>query len=511
MTDLILAFDLGTGGCKASLYEYSGACRGTYFCPYATRYPRPGWHEQRPEDWWSAVVESTRALISSSSVESSSIRSIGISGFSLGLVPLDKKNELLLEWLPIWSDSRSLPRDTETVFRSVPEEKWYYITGNGFPASLYTVFKIIWLRNENPGLFAKTRVVIGTKDYINFLLTGVIATDHSYASGSGIYDLKKRRYSEELVAASGLEPSLFPEILPSSHVLGTLTPAAATALGLRQDVAVVAGGVDNSCMALGARNITEGSLYNSLGSSSWIAVTSAQPLTDAKRRPYVFEHVIPGMYNSATAIFSAGTSYVWMLTQICRDLADPGDSNAIFRRSEALAMAVPIGSNGVIFNPSLAGGSSLDESPHITGAWLGLTLRHTRDDLIRATLEGICMGLKRALDFLSSVTTTKKELILVGGGAKSALWRQMLADVYNVTVLKTSVDQQAAALGAAALAAVGTGAWVDFSRIADLHDIRQRHEPDRAASDAYSRLMPRYEEACTMLSSYGDLLHHTPQ
>jgi xylulokinase len=504
LADLILAFDLGTGGCKASLYEYTGRCRGSHFCPYDTRYPRPGYHEQRPADWWEAVVASARTLVTTSGVDAGSVRSIGISGSSLGLVPLGPAHELLLEWLPIWSDSRSLPRDTGTLFASIPEEEWYALTGNGFPPPLYTVFKMIWLRNENPDVFKKTRVVIGTKDYINYLLTGIIATDHSYASGSGVYDLKKRCYSEPLITASGLDRSLFPEVLPSAQVLGRLLPDAAAALGVSRDVVVVAGGVDNSCMALGARNIDEGSLYNSLGSSSWIAVTSSRPLIDAKYRPFVFEHVIPGMYNSATAIFSAGSSHKWMLNQICRDLVDPSDPDAVFARSEALAKDVPIGSHGVLFNPSLAGGSSLDDSPRIAGAWLGLRLEHTREDMIRATLEGVCMGLRRALDFLSSMTTVKKEMIVVGGGAKSPLWRQMLADVCNMTVLKTSIDQQAAALGAAALAAVGTGAWKDFSKIVELHEVRERHEPEPDAAAAYARLMPLHHEACRVLSAWGE-------
>ncbi len=505
-TDRILAFDLGTGGCKASLYDPSGTCLGSDFRAYPTRYPRPGFHEQRPEDWWAAVVESSRALTGSGLCDPGSVKSIGISGFSLGMVPVGADGELLLDTVPIWSDFRPGPRELEPFFRLIPEADWYALTGNGFPASLYTVFKILWMRNEDPTLFSRVRAVLGSKDFINLRLTGVAVTDHSYASGSGVYDLEARGYSDRLIAASGLPRSIFPEVVPSTRVLGTLLPAAAQALGLHRDVQVVAGGVDNSCMALGARNLAEGSVYNSLGSSSWIAVTSSRPLIDRTFRPYVFEHVVPGMYNSATAIFSAGTSHNWVLRELCRDLADPGDPGAIYAKTEALARQVPPGSRGLMFNPSLAGGSSLDDSQKVRGAFLGLTLEHTRVDMVRATLEGICMGLKTALDVLASMTGIQDEMILVGGGAKSAFWRQMLADVYGMRVLKTTVDQQAAALGAAALAAVGTGAWSDFSRIAELHEVVDLHEPEPSAERTYAGLMPVFREASKFLSKYGEAL-----
>lgn len=509
-TDKILAFDLGTGGCKASLYDLTGLCLGSDFRAYSTRYPRPGYHEQKPEDWWDAVVRSSRALVGSGLCDPDSVKGIGLSGFSLGMVPIGEDGRSLLEWVPIWSDARPETGDLEPFFREVPEDEWYSITGNGFPPALYTVFKILWFRRELAKEFSRARTILGSKDYINLRLTGVPATDHSYASGTGIYDLTARAYSDRLLAASGLPRSLFPEVVPSTRILGPLLPEAAAALGVGRDAMVVAGGVDNSCMALGARNLEEGSVYNSLGSSSWIAVTSRRPLLDRTYRPYVFEHVVPGMYNSATAIFSAGTSHSWVLRELCRDLADPADPGAIYERTEALAREVPPGSRGLLFNPSLAGGSSLDPSPRIRGAFLGLTLEHTRADLVRATLEGICLGLRVALDVLASLTTVQDEMILAGGGAKSPLWRQMLSDVLGKRVLKTSVDQQAAALGAAAVAAVGIGAWKDFSRIRDLHEVQARHEPDPSVSGIYAGILPGFREASRYLSGYGDSLGSRP-
>jgi xylulokinase len=387
-------------------------------------------------------------------------------------VPLDQEGRLLRERTPIWSDARSVVQ-AEHFFEQVGESEWYRTTGNGFPPPLYSVFKIMWYRDNEPEMFDRIDQVIGTKDFINFKLTGRRVTDHSYASGSGVYDLLEGNYSENLIAASGLRREIFPDIVPATEVIGWLTAEAAKATGLPTGLQVVAGGVDNSCMALGARNIAEGRVYNSLGSSSWIAVSSNMPLLDERARPYVFAHVIPGMFTSAVSIFSAGTSFRWVRDQICRDLvtqAEKQGANA-YDLMTALAAQSPVGANRLLFNPSLAGGTALDESPNIRGAYVGLDLRHTQADLIRAAMEGIALGLRQALDVLRTLTCLSGEMVIVGGGSRATLWRQICADVYDIEIVKTNIDQQAAALGAMAVAAVGTGMWPDFSRIDDIHRV----------------------------------------
>ncbi|HEX9013676.1 MAG TPA: FGGY family carbohydrate kinase, partial [Anaerolineaceae bacterium] len=307
MSTRIISFDLGTGGNKASLYDVDGSCLATAFVPYDTYYPYVGWHEQRPEDWWQAVVESTQKLLQKSGEDRRNITCLSISGHSLGSVPIDRDGMLLRPATPIWSDIRA-QREVEAFFTRVDLDEWYETTGNGFPPACYTIFKVMWYRDHEPEMFARTAKILGTKDFINYRLTGKIATDFSYASGSGIYNLKQWRYQPEFIAASGLSPQLFPDIVPSTAVLGPLSQEAAAALGLSQDVMVVCGGVDNSCMALGAKNIKDGRVYTSLGSSAWIAVSSEQPVLDRKLKPYVFTHVNPGMFTSAVSIFSAGTS-----------------------------------------------------------------------------------------------------------------------------------------------------------------------------------------------------------
>lgn len=501
----IIAWDLGTGGNKASLYDEEGNCLAAEFVDYQTYYPDLGWHEQKPDDWWNAVVRSTNNLLEKTGIDKEEIVCCGISGHSLGAVPIGKDGELLREQTPIWSDSRA-DRQTKEVFARYPEEKWYSITGNGFGPALYTAFKILWYRDNEPEMYGKIHKVIGTKDYVNYKLTGRIVTDHSYASGSGVYDLNNWKYSEELIEAFGLPSDIFPEIVKSTEVIGTIQKEAAETLGLSPDTKVVAGGVDNSCMALGAKAFKEGRVYNSLGSSSWIAVSSEKPLIDVKSRPYVFAHVVEGYYASALCIASGGTSFRWVKDQLARELIDKAEreSRDVYDLLTEMAGESPIGANKLLFNPSLGGGMPMDKSQNIRGGFIGLDLGHTRNDIIRASMEGITMGLRLCLDELRLMTSVSDEILLVGGGSKSALWRQIYADGYGVKVLKSNIDQQAAALGAAACAAVGTGMWDNFDRIDQLHVIEEECVPVTENMDKYNKLLDVYKAAADALSDLGD-------
>ena len=503
----LLAFDLGTGGNKAALYAPDGTCLAEVFAPYPTFYPHPGWHEQRPTDWWQALLDSTRLLLAQTAILPAEIAACAISGHSLGAVPVDGQGRLLRAATPIWSDSRPTAQ-AAAFFEKVDPAAWYAQTGNGFPAPLYTLFKTLWYRDCEPELFAQTRSILGTKDYLNLLLTGVTATDPSYASGSGVYDLRAGGYSPALIQASGLPETLFPPIQPSSAVIGGLTAAAAEALGLPRGLPVVAGGVDNSCMALGARSLGEGDVYNSQGSSSWIAVTSARPLLDERARPFVFAHVIPGLFTSAVGIFSTGTSLRWIRDQLCPDLLEQArvQGRDVYDLMTALAASSPPGARGLLFHPNMAGGSSLDPGPQLRGAFLNLDLGHTRADLLRAALEGIAFQGRLALDVLRGLAPLSNEMIVVGGGSRSPLWRQIHADAYGLTLLKTSIDQQAAALGAAALAAVGLGLWPNFEPIERLHQVESTCAPNPPTAAFYASLLPVFRQASIDLTRLGSNL-----
>ena len=507
MNKKIIAWDIGTGGNKASLYDSDGNCIAATFISCDTAYPHHGWHEQRPEDWWNAVVKSTRLLLEQTKVDKNDIYCCGISGHSLGAVPMGKNGELLRESVPIWSDGRAV-KQVQDVFSRYDEEKWYMKTGNGFTPAFYSVFKILWYRDNEPDVFNKIDKVIGTKDYINYKLTGKLCTDPSYASGSGVWDLEKWEYSSELIEAMGLPAEIFPETVASTDVIGQIGTEAAELLGLTSNVYVVAGGVDNACMALGAKAFKEGRVYNSLGSSSWIAVSSRKPLLEKKSRPYVFAHIVPGFYASALCVTTGGMAFRWMKNQLCQEFIKEAKNTGAdeYDLMSREAMKSPVGSNKLLFNPSLGGGMPMDKSYNIRGAFIGLDLIHTRADVIRATMEGISMSLRACLDQLRTMTDISNEMLLVGGGSKSLLWRQIYADVYKLDVLKSNIDQQAAALGAAACAAVGTGIWTDFEKIDALHVIEERVEPIPENVAVYDKLMNVYYKAADDLADISDML-----
>ena len=478
MKEVVIAYDLGTGGIKSSAVSADGRILCSTFVSYDTYYSHGGWQEQRPDDWWRALIRSTRDILDMNIIQIDSIRAIAISGHSLGVVPIGKDGRLLREKTPIWSDMRA-KKETDDFFEKVDYRTWYEETGNGFPPPCYSLFKIAWYKHHETEMYAEIAKVIGTKDYCNYRLTGRLCTDFSYASGSGAFSLSTWEYVEEYMAQAGISPAIFPEIIASEAVVGTITPEASQVTGLPLGVLVVCGGVDNSCMALGAKGIKDGRVYTSLGSSAWIALISGCPVLDFKYKPYVFAHVIKGMYTSATCIFSAGSSQQWVLKTFCSDLIERagGEGTAIYEQINELIAESSPGANGILFNPSLAGGSMMEPTSDMTGAFWGLKLENTRADILRATQEGIAMNLRIALDVLRNYYKNIDRMLIVGGGSKSVGWMQIFADIYGIPVETTNVNQEAASLGAAALALNGAGIWDGYERIDEIHRQIRVFEP----------------------------------
>mgnify|MGYP002533739068 CR=1 FL=1 len=503
----ILSFDLGTGGTKASLFDEEGRSLASAFVSCETFYPRELFHEQRPDDWWRSVVESTRTLLEKAPVDRNEIVCLAVSGHSLGVTPVDAQGKLLTEYTPIWSDSRACEQ-AKCLFETLDEETWYLTTGNGFPAANYGIFKIMWCKEHQPDVYEKAACFLGTKDYVNLRLTGRMATDHSYASGSGVYDLKKRSYVDSWIEASGVDRAKMPELLESTDIVGTLTPEAAQVMGLPQSVMVAAGGVDNACMCLGAACTHDGDSYTSLGTSAWIAVASHEPVVNAQKRPYVFAHCIPGMVASATSIFSAGNSFRWLKNNLFKHLEVRADAEGrdVYDLLTELAATAPAGSHKLIFNPSLAGGSGLDRSQYVRGCYTGLTLAHTASDVVRATLEGICMGLRTAMDVLGEQSALSDEMLIVGGGGKSQFWRSLFASIYNKTIIETNVGQDAGSLGAAAVAAVGAGLWDSYDRVRAIHTRLGAIAPNPELNRIYEAILPIYAKISDYQCHIGDML-----
>lgn len=503
----IISYDIGTGGTKASLFNELGESIKSSFASCDTYYPQDGFKEQMPDVWWSIIKQVTVDLLSDTSIDLNDIECIGVSGHSLGVVPVAYNGKLLDKYVPIWSDSRAV-EETKEFFQSINQDDWYKLTGNGFPPQLYSIFKIMWIKKHKEEIYKETDKFIGTKDYINFMLTGILATDHSYASGSGVYDLLEHRYNEKLIEASKIDFKKLPDILPSTHILGTLTDEASNLLGLPKSVKVVAGGVDNSCMALGSGCIDQGDCYTSLGTSAWIAVSSDKPILNIEKKPYVFAHCVPDMYASATAIFSAGNSYRWLRDNLCKNFVELEKTTGkdAYQYMNELAKTSEIGAKKLFFNPSLAGGSSLDKSVNIKGSYIGLTLGHTQADMIRATLEGVCLSLKTALNILKQYTDIADDMLIVGGGSKSEFWRELFSNIYELNIIQTNIGQDAGALGAAALAAVGSGLWSDFSKIKELHAETSRLKPDEDMVKKYNRIYDVYKKISDMQCDIDDLV-----
>ncbi len=497
----VVSYDLGTGGLKAGLYHLDGTSAGFEFVPYQTYYPETDWHEQRPQDWWQAVCLATKVLLQKSGVKASEVIAVAASGHSLVAAPIGSCGELLMESVPIWSDRRAKVEAAD-FFKKVDYEKWYLTTGNGDPPETYSVFKLMWLKKQHPEIFSKTRAVLGSKDYINFMLTGEIATDYSYASGSGVFDLLHWCYNEAYIEKAGLPRLLFIDPKESHQPVGTLTAEAAEASGLCEGTRVLCGGVDNACMALGTTGMGNGRVYTSLGSSAWIAVSANKPILDVKKLPFVFAHVEKGFYTTGVSIFAAGSAYRWAKETLCVDLA--GD---VYQQMNALAATSELGAKGVMFNPSLAGGSSQEPSESLEGAFYGLKLSNSRADLLRAILEGVALSLGTCcLSVIEPMIESNEAMIICGGGARSDLWMQIFADVYNRKVEVINVDQDAASLGAAAIALRGAGIWQDYTPLDALYQVQKTFIPFQENQASYALIAKRFTRWITALAAVHDVV-----
>jgi len=502
----IIAYDLGTGGVKGVMYDSVGRLLADSFFSYETWYPNTGWHEQAPDDWWNSFIKCTQDLIARAKTDPSDIACLALSGHSCGAVPIDKEGRLLRKRTPIWSDMRANVQ-AERFLKNISLDDWYDITGANMPGT-YSVFKLMWYMDNEPDVIQNAFKIIGTKDYINFLLTGNIVTDHSYATSNGVYDLFTHSNSDLLIRASGIDRRLLPDIIASTDVVGAVTEQAAKATGLKQGVKVVCGGVDNACMALGSGGIQSGRTYTNLGSSAWIAITTDKPLIDHKIYSNVFGHILPGKYASAVTIFSAGNSIKWVRDVLCADIADRARTAGIdpYDLMMEEAEGSPLGANRLVFNPTLSMGTLIDYSVNTKGAFTGLELRHTRADLLRAAIEGVTIGLGRNLTELRRLYPISDEMLLVGGGSNSPFWMQIIADVYGMPIRKTDVGQNAGALGAAATAAVGVGIWDDLSIIDSIHKTERLVFPIEENVEKYRVLAAVHDEIARFQGAIGDRL-----
>lgn len=503
MTEYLIACDLGTGGMKATLCDRALSPVAETFAAYPTYYPAPEWHEQSISDWWNALVFCTHDLIRMSGAEPQSIRGIALSGASLVAVPIGKDGLPLCERVPIWSDKRAV-REAEAFFLKTSSNTWYRATGNGFPAACYPLFKLLWMKQHLPDIYERTAFTLGSKDYLNFRMTGIAATDHSYASGTGAYHLTERRMMPELMREAGVREELFLPPVPPHTPVGALTKEAAEQMGLARGTFVFCGGVDNACMALGTVGTQKNRAYVSLGTSSWIPVNAEKPVLDERTRPYTFAHIEKNLYTSAYSVFSGGSSLEWVKNTLLGD-------GASYEALTALALSSPAGARGVMFHPGLAGGTMQDGSIHTVGGFFGLHLGTTKADLARAAFEGIAFHLKDRLDLLCAQCQIDAPLVFCGGGSRNDAWLQMFADIFGRGIVRTDVGRTAATLGAAQCAARGLGWYDSYQTMPVCHKIEYEAAPDPRNAARYAELFALFQKMMALSSDYGEALHAIAQ
>jgi xylulokinase len=475
---VFLGIDVGTSGVKSIYVDRNGDVVASATSPLELQTPHPGWAEQSPDEWWRATIDSLRTL--AAQMPDAVVASIGISGQMHSSVFLDESENVIRPAL-LWCDGRTTEECREITSRAGGEDMLRAWVSN--PAlEGFTLPKILWLRSHEPAAFARLQTVLLAKDFIRLCLTGQLATEPSDASGTLMFDPARLRWSEELMGAVGLPLSLLPPVGGSSEVLGQVTADAARLTGLHEGTPVVGGGADNACGAAGVGAVTAGVAVSSWGTSGTVLAPMSQPMVDVGLRAHTFCHVVPDVWYMMGVILSAGGAFAWYRSQFARELGHHADEQL-----NQEAAAIEPGAEGVTFLPYLQGERTPHRDASIRGAIIGLSLAHTRAHVTRAVLEGVCFALRDSLAILREAGLSADHLLLTGGGARSALIRQLQADVFGLPV--TTVNrEEGPAYGAALLGAVGVQAFPDLASAAAATLKREAMQPPSMAAHT------RYEE-----------------
>lgn len=453
----LLGIDLGTSGTKTVLFDTNGKEIASHTVEYPIIQVKNGWAEQDPNLWWSATVETIQAVLKESKISPSDLKGIGISGQMHGLVLLDQNGQVLRHAI-IWCDGRT-SEECKEITETIGAERLIEITAN--PALTgFTAGKILWVRKHEGDLFQKVKQILLPKDYIQYKLTGIFATEVSDASGMNLLDMKTRNWSNEIFEKLDLDPSLFPKVHESVDVIGTITEEISNITGLSTETLVVAGAGDNAAAAVGMAVVTEGSAFTTIGTSGVVFAHSDSISIDPKGRVHTFCAAVPDGYTIMSCTLSAGLSLKWMRDTLCeleKILAEDSPTDAYDLMTE-LAETSPIGANRLLFLPYLMGERSpiLDEKAR--ACFIGLSAMHKKADMIRAVMEAVMYSQKHCLEVLQEMNVCPTTMLACGGGGNSAFWRQMMADMFQCPVAR-AVNTQGPALGVAILAGVGAGIY----------------------------------------------------
>lgn len=449
----VLGLDIGTGGTRALVINERGrriASAAEEHAPFVT--PEIGYAEQWPDDWWRAACAAVQKVLASGNLNADQIACVGLSGQMHGAVILDGADKVVRPAL-IWCDVRT-QRQCDWLNERFGPDGILRLTCN--PAlTNFTLTKCLWVRENEPGNWKRTRSVMLPKDYVRFRLTGERAIDVADASGTLMLDVARRKWSREVLEAAEISESILPSVFESTEICGKVSPAAASAIGLKAGTPVVAGAGDQAAGAIGMGIVAPGSASATIGTSGVVFAATDGPALDPHGRLHTFCHAIPGRWHVMGVTQSAGLSLRWFRDHFC---GASQDGRVTYDRLTAEASTVAPGADGLLWAPYLMG----ERTPHLDanarGALIGLTATHTRAHVVRAILEGVAFSLKDSFALIEELNLPVKSIRLGGGGAKSVLWRQIQADVYGREVEIVN-SEEGAAFGAAILAGVGFGFW----------------------------------------------------
>lgn len=495
MAQYILAHDLGTSGNKASLFDQDGRLIDSAVIPYSVHYPKRGWAEQNPKDWWQAVCKASRQVLEKK--PHISVAAVAVTGQMMGCLALDKEGNPLGNSM-IWSDSRA-ENECELITGRLTKERYNRITGQP-PSASYTLPKIMWQKRHMPHVYEKATVYLQAKDYINYCLTGQICTDPTDAAYTIAYDIQKKKWSDDILHCAEISKDRFPKIVPSELIIGSVQHEAAELTGLKEGTPVVAGAGDGSAAHLGAACVNPGDSYLCLGSSTWIVTQTNGLVFDAQGRMQTEPHVIRDQYVYLGTMQTGGLAHSWARNTLSA-------SAMPYQQIEDLVKNSPTGANGLIFMPYLMGERSPWYDLKANGAFLGIRQGVTYGDFYRAVLEGVGMNLKILLKIIEE-SEEVRNIVLIGGGGKSAVWRQILADIFQKNILIPENVEEGTSIGGAVIAGVGVGMFQDYSCAKDFLKIRECVCPQENKKELYTKKQLLFEKSYHALKLINEEIYN---
>jgi xylulokinase len=479
----VVGIDTSTTATKALLMRADGQVVVVSSSEYAYETPRPLWTEQHPELWWQATVTSLRQVLAQTGVDPAEVKGMALTGQMHGLVLLDAAGEVLRPAI-LWNDQRTGAQCDE-IRERLGKERLIQITGNDALTG-FTAPKILWVRESEPEVYARVAHILLPKDYVRYRLTGEFAADKAGGSGTILFDIAARDWSQDVLEALEIPAGWLPKTFEGPQITGTLSAEAARATGLKAGTPVFGGGGDQAAGAVGTGAVVEGVVSLSLGTSGVVFAAADRPIVEPEGRLHAFCHAVPDKWHLMGVMLSAGGSLRWY-----RDTLAPG---ADFDTLLAPAAEVTPGSEGLLFLPYLTGERTPHPDPLARGAFVGLTVRHTLPHMTRAVLEGVAFGLRDSFELMQAAGLSDiRQVRIAGGGARSQLWRQILADVLASELIMVNTTE-GAAYGAALLAATGAGIFSDVeSACAATIGIMGTTTPG-PASEMYQQVYPLYRD-----------------